>query len=107
MENKTKAQTFIGFAIRARKCKIGMNALQTLKTIDLMICCKTASDNTKKQAQKIAKKYGCPLLLTTQKTLEQMTFKDNAKVMAVSDKALSKAILDNLENDFIATELGE
>ena len=36
-----------------------------------------------------------------------MTFKDNAKVMAVSDKALSKAILDNLENDFIATELGE
>ena len=57
LENKTKAQTFIGFAIRARKCKIGMNALQTLKTIDLMICCKTASDNTKKQAQKIAKKY--------------------------------------------------
>ena len=107
MENKTKAQTFIGFAIRARKCKIGMNALQTLKTINLMICCKSASDNTKKQAKKIAEKYRCPLLLTTRKTLEELTFKENAKVMAVSDKALSKAILDNLENDFIATELGE
>ena len=59
------------------------------------------------QAKKIAEKYRCPLLLTTRKTLEELTFKENAKVMAVSDKALSKAILDNLENDFIATELGE
>lgn len=56
---------------------------------------------------KVARKYNCPLLITKEKTLEQLTYKQNAKIMAVSDKALSKAILDNSGKDFISTKLGE
>ena len=37
MENKTKAETFIGFAIRARKSRIGVNASLTLKKANLVI----------------------------------------------------------------------
>ncbi len=107
MQNKSKAQTFIGFAIRAKKYRIGMNAVQTLKRIDLMIVCHTASQNTLKLAQKVANRYGCQLLITKDKTLEEITHKENAKVMAIDDKALSKAILENRENDFISTNLGE
>lgn len=84
-----------------------MNAVQTLKRIDLLIVCHTASDNTKEQAIKVAKKYKCPILETKGVTLEQLVYKENAKVMAVSDKALSKAILENSEKDLIATKLGE
>ena len=101
MENKSKSSTFIGFAIRARKFRIGMNAVQTLKSINLLIVCNTASDNTKAEAEKVAKKYRCPLIITKTEKLEDITHRENAKVMAVADKALAKAILDNIENDFI------
>ena len=100
MENKTKAQTFIGFAIRAKKYRIGMNAVQTLKSINLLIVCCSASENTIKEAQKVASKYHCPLIITNEIKLEEFTFKENSKVMAITDKALAKAILDNCKNDF-------
>ena len=102
MENKTKAQTFIGFAIRSKKFRIGMNASQTLKKANLIIVCHTASDNTKKEADKLAGKFHCPIIMTVSKTLSELTFRENAKVMAIADFALSKAILDNLEKDFIS-----
>lgn len=101
MENKTKAQTFIGFAIRAKKCRIGMNAVQTLKRIELLITCRSASENTKKEALKVANKYRCTLLESTAQTLESITFTPNAKVMAITDKALAKAILENSKSEFI------
>ena len=100
MEKKTKAQTFIGFAIRAKKYRIGMNAVQTLKSINLLIVCCSASENTIKDAKKIASKYHCPMLITNEIKLEEITYKENSKVMAITDRALAKAILDNCNNDF-------
>ena len=102
MEGNKKAQTFIGFAIKARKCKIGLNAVLTLKKANLIIVCKTASDNTKKQADKFAVKFHCPIIQTVSKSLEELTFKDNAKVMAIADQALASAVLENIQDDFIA-----
>ena len=66
-----------------------------------MIVCNSASDNAKKEAEKVAKKYRCPLIITKTEKLEDITHRENAKVMAIADKALAKAILDNIENDFI------
>lgn len=100
MENKTKAQTFVGFAIRARKCKIGVNAVGTLKRANLVIVCHTASDNTKAEADKLARKFNCPIIETVSVPLEDITHKENAKVMAIDDRQLSLAILNNSENDF-------
>ena len=100
MENKSKAETFIGFAMRTGKFRIGTNAVATLKKAQLVIVCSTASDNTKKGAVKLARKFGSPLLETKNKSLEQITHRDNAKVMAIADKQLSDAILNNFEEDF-------
>lgn len=107
MENRGKAQTFIGFAMRTGKFKIGFNAVMTLKRAYLIIVCKTASENSKKQAEKLAKRYGAPLIETVEKTLEELTHRENAKVMAIAEKNLAKAIIDNSENQFIARILGE
>jgi hypothetical protein len=101
LENKTKAQTFIGFAIRAGKYRIGANSVETLKRAELMIVCLTASENTKKQAISQANKFHCPII-ETKIPLEDLTHRENAKVMAITDKSLSKAILSNMETDFIA-----
>ena len=102
MDNKSKAETFIGFVMRTGKFRIGANAAATLKRAELMIVCRTASDNTKKEAEKLAKKFGCPLIEPTKKTLDELTHRENAKVMAITDKSLSNAILSNSEKDFIA-----
>lgn len=102
MENKSKAETFIGFAMRTGKFRIGANAAATLKKAYLVIVCKTASENCKKEAEKLAKKLRCSLLETVTKTLDEMTHKENAKIMAIADEGLAKAIKDNSEKDFIA-----
>ncbi len=104
MENnvvKSKAETFIGFAIRAGKYRLGMNAVETLKKAKLIIVCSSASLNTVEQAKKSARKFNCPILLTQTKNLSEMVFKENSKVMAVTDASLARAILDNSEKDFI------
>jgi ribosomal protein L7Ae-like RNA K-turn-binding protein len=100
LEIKTKAETFIGFAMRAGKFKIGTNAVATLKKAYLVIVCNSASENTKKEAEKLARKFGCPLIESKNKSLEQITHRENAKVMAISDKQLSDAVLSNSEEDF-------
>jgi ribosomal protein L30E len=100
--DKSKAETFIGFAMRTGNFRIGANAAATLKRANLMIVCSSASENTKKEAEKLAKKFKCPLIEPTVKTLEEITHRENAKVMAIADKNLSAAILDNLEKEFIA-----
>ena len=107
MKNKGKAETFIGFAMRTGKFRIGTNACATLKKASLMIVCRSASENTKKEAEKLAKKFRCPLLETVNKTLDDYTHRENGKVMAIADKSLSQAIMDNSEEDFISRVLGE
>ena len=105
MENKTKAMTYVGFAIRAGKCKIGTGAVETLKKAELIIVCSSTGENTLKEAQKLAKKLNCKIIKTVNNTLEEMTFKKNAKVMAVTDKSLAKAIYDQKDIEFV--EVGE
>ena len=100
MEKTTKAKTFIGFAIRTGKFTIGLNAIETLKRSNLIICCNTISENSLKKAKKLANKFNCPLIQTVSEKLEDITFKENAKAMAVYDVKLAKAILENLDQDF-------
>jgi DNA primase catalytic core len=73
-----------------------------LKKANLIIVCKSASDNTKKQADKFASRFHCPIIETVTNTLEELTFKGNAKVMAIADQALASAVLENIQDDFIA-----
>lgn len=98
---KSKGETYIGFAIRARKCKIGVNACATLKRAKLVIVCKTAGESTLKEAKKLANRFSCPILTAKEKTLADITHKQNAKVMAITDAALTKAILGVKEEEFI------
>ena len=101
MNNKSKVETFIGFAMRTGKYKIGANACATLQRANLIIVCKTASENSKKEALKLAKSFHCKLYETVSLPLSEFTHRENAKIMAVADKSLAKAITDNSENDLI------
>ena len=100
MEN-SKAYTFIGFAMRTGKYKVGMNACQTLKKANLVIICKSASENSVKEGLKLAKKLHCVILQTSKDLLEEIIHRANTKVMAIADKDLALAVLQNCENYFI------
>ena len=106
MENKSKVATFIGFAIRKGSYKIGVNAIFTLKKANLLILCKSAGKDTTRQALKLSKRFNCKLIRTKSEPLSTFTFRENAKLMAITDGALSVAIFSNSENEFIEV-LGE
>ena len=95
MVNNSKAETFIGFAIRAGKLRVGGNTLATLKKAYVILVCRTAAENTVKAALKYAKKYRCKVFCTSEKELADITHKDAVKIAAVTDASLAKAIADN------------
>lgn len=102
---KSKAETFVGFAVRAGKIRTGQNTLATVKRIFLVIICKTASQNAVKNAEKYARKHGCPLYVTENAELAELIHKDGVKIAAITDKSLAKAITDNAAPDLKRLEV--
>lgn len=98
---KSKAFTFIGFAIKARKVKMGVNAVATLKKAELLIICHTASENTLKDAVSLSKKLNAKLLILNEVELCEVVFKENTKLIAVTDKGLADAILKSDERRLV------
>ena len=96
---KTKAETLVGFAIRANKCRFGVNSIASLKRAELLIVCLTASDNTKKEALKLSKKLSAKLYVSV-KPLEEITYKENCKLIAVTDKNFAEPITEFSEGSF-------
>ena len=93
--------------MRSGKYKIGSNAIDTLKRASVMIVCSSVGENTLKQAVKQAKKFGCKLFKTGEDKLEDITHRENAKVMAITDKQLAQAIINDKEKDFTEIISGE
>ena len=54
MPKKSKAESYIGFCIKAGKLTCGFNAVELLKKdVFLLLLCDTVSDNGKKSAEKL------------------------------------------------------
>lgn len=98
---KSKPLTFIGFALRARKVRTGVNAIQTLKgNVKVLIICHTASENTFSDAVKLAKKFNSPLIVSNTYKVEDLVRKENCKLLAIQDESLGNAVLQNLDSHF-------
>ena len=96
---RSKVLSYLGFALKSGNLRSGVNAIATLKRADLLIICKTASQNTVKDANKLASKLGCPIV-RSEITTESIVSKENCKLLAVTEQNLAKAILDNLDDNF-------
>lgn len=95
-----KVETYLGFCLRARKITLGSGSIDTLrKGVYLIILCSTASDNALKLAKKYAARHSCPLVIC-KCGLENVLHKDGCKMAAVRDINLTKAILENLDDDY-------
>ena len=90
---KSKAESYIGFAIKAGKAVLGYNAIVVTKAKKhLLICCNTASDNAIDKIIKLAHKERCPLAMLYKGSLEQITGKKNCKVIAICDENFATAL---------------
>lgn len=98
---KSKVETFIGFAIKAKKIALGAGAVEVQKrgTVFLLIVSGDASENTKKLAVKFKNRYNCPLILCKAE-FERIVNKDGCKMAAVKDRHLATAITENLDDNY-------
>ena len=87
-----KLQTYLGFARRAGKLTLGVNALSTLKGgVYLLVADTSASENTKKEIEKLAKRFSVPVVWT--EDLETLTGKECCKLAALREEHLAIAVL--------------
>ncbi len=100
---KSRIETYIGFCIRAGKIRFG-GAARSLKSAELLILCGTAAKNSQSECAKLARKFSCPVVKSNKKTVEELTGKARCKILAITDKSLARAILDNLDGDFTEWE---
>ena len=85
-------KTYLGFARRAGKLTLGVNAVSTLKGgVYLLVADIAASENTKKEIEKLARKLSVPVVWT--EDLETLAGKEHCKLAALREEHLAEAIL--------------
>lgn len=87
-----KIKAYAGFALKAKKLVRGINAVSATKEkIYLLLADSAASENSKKEIEKLRAKRSCPLLYTEK--LWELVNKCECKLAAVTDEGLANAII--------------
>ena len=92
-----KIISYLGFAQKSNNLIIGQTALKkTIKSLNLIIVCKTASDNLKDLARNLSIKHNCEFIISNIELKDLIKF-DDIKILGITDENLSKAIINNKE----------
>ena len=96
-----KIESLLGFAVRAGKILYGFDNIETMrKKRYLLIFDKTASERLARHVQTYAQSKKLPLLKVKHKKLEDLVNKLNCKVVALTDKQMSEAILKFVNENY-------
>ena len=83
---------YFGFAKRAGKLTLGVNAAETLKkSVYLLAADESMQKNSRKVTEKLQEKFGCPLLWF--ENLGELAGKEGCKLAAVREESLAQAII--------------
>ena len=93
-----KVKTLIGFAMKAGKVVFGTDNIEYSRTKRLIILCNTLSENSRNKV--VAHCGKVPVLLVTQGTLAEITHRENCKAIAITDKQMSEAMLNNKNGNY-------
>lgn len=105
----SKVLSYLGFLQKSGKLKAGYGAIELLRDRPYaLILCSTASENAKKKAFSLARKFGnIPVILSKETRLDDLTGKENCKIAASLDKGLTEVILNNLDGCFTLISEGD
>ncbi len=99
MKDASKALRYLGFALKSRTLRTGVNTAATLKEGYLVLLCATAGADTAAEAEKLARRLSCPLVVCSIPVAE-IAHKENCKLAVLTEPNLAKAVLDNLDDNF-------
>ncbi len=101
--NESKIKTYLGFAMRARKVVLGINAARAIRgNVSLLIADRDASPNAQKEIAALQARFACPLVVVD--NLEELTGKAFCKLAALREGNLAHAILMETEEKEISEE---
>lgn len=96
--NTNKIKTYIGFAIKSRKIIFGYDNIITYKKNQhLILVSSTVNDKVKNKITLFAEKNNIKVVNLLEITVEELTDRDNSKIISIIDESLSSAIINQLE----------
>lgn len=88
---QSKLGTYLNFCKRAGKLTLGVNAAKAARgRAYLLVADAAASDNTKKEIEKLSKKFACPVIWVND--LASFVHKEACKLALVAEEHLAAAI---------------
>lgn len=94
LDKNDKFVTMIGFARRSGKIVYGLDSLKSAKNIKLLAVSDTASDNLRRNMERIADTNELPIVYAD--GLEN-TVGNNVKALGLTDGNMAKAVIDYVE----------
>lgn len=94
----TRINTFVGFAVRAGKIVWGTdNVLAWKKKLRLILASENVSENALEKLRRYAESKPADLKVLGSDAVAELTHRDGVKVIGITDKNLSDAIVQELE----------
>lgn len=97
---QSKIDSYIGFAVKSGAAVFGLDALERYKKkVYLVIFSSDMSERSKKSALNLSEKFSAAVIIAAAGGVEKAAHKTNCKLIALTDKNLSEAVIKALEND--------
>ncbi len=100
MENNiSKIKTYLGFAIKSRKVRFGVDDIMKLKKADLILVSDSLTESGQQKINTFAKNHSVYVKSLNQEEFAEIVNNINIKAAAILDKNLADAIKKNLTNN--------
>ena len=96
-----KIESLIGFAVKAGKIIYGIDNIETMhKKRFLIVACNSLSERSLNHLKDYAQNKRLPMIRFKNKLLEEAIHKENCKVIAITDKQMSQAIMQYINGNY-------
>ena len=90
-----KIKSYLGFSIKSKQIIFGIDNIENSRTKpNLVIACKTLSENGKNQVLNYCKKNNITLISPKNETLSDLVSRNNCKIVGLKNGNLASAILN-------------
>ena len=96
--NLSKIKTYVGFAIKSRKIKFGVDDILKLKNAELIMVSDSLAESGMKKIEAFADRKSVSLIKLSEEDFFEVVQNISIKALAVLDENLADAIKKNLTN---------
>ena len=94
----SKIKSYVGFAIRSREIKYGIDDIMAAKGSKLILISKSLAESSYNKLGMFAKNNNISLILLESDEFAELVQSENIKAIAILNKGLADAIKKNLAN---------